>query len=149
MGRELLVFETSGRCFGIAIEDVERVVPALLPMPLPESPAAIAGLINLGGKAVAVLDLGVWFGKSPRTIALDDLLVVLRVGPRRVALHVEKARGVFSIAASAIQPAESVLPDAKHFCGVVMLGADIVLLPDIADFLAAADSLSLPQVSAA
>ncbi len=67
-------------CSASIIGDVECVVPAVRPVPLPHAPAGFEGIMNLRGIAVAVLDLRAWFGDAPREIQLDDLLIVLQRG---------------------------------------------------------------------
>ncbi len=115
--REILVFEADGRLFGLDIGDVECVVPAVRPIPLPHAVPGFEGILNLRGKAIAVLDLGAWFDAAQGEIQLDDLLIVLR----GVALHVRRVRGVVAIAVSSIQPAQGFIPSARHFEGVVMV----------------------------
>jgi chemotaxis signal transduction protein len=149
MTREILVFEAGGRAFGLAIGDIERVVHAVRPLPLPHGPAFIAGLLNLHGTAIPVLDLNAWFGDSPREVGIEDLMIVLRAGAARVALHVERARGVAAIAAAAVQPASSVLAHPQHFSGVVMIDDEIVLLPDVESFLAAVKEAEVPRKATA
>jgi chemotaxis signal transduction protein len=109
----------------------------------------IEGLLNLHGTPIPVLDLNVWFGDAPREVALNDLMIVLRAGVKRVALHAARARGVVSIAASSVQPATSVLASADHFSGVAMIENEIVLLPDIESFLAAVKHVELREATAA
>lgn len=147
--REFLLFDAGGRTFGLLIGDVERVIHAVRPVPLPHAPAFIEGLLNLHGTAIPVLDLNVWFGDAPRGTGLSDLMIVLRAGHSRVALHAEHARGVAAIADTAIQPAGTVLASSDHFAGVVMIEDRIVLLPDVASFLAAAKTIELREATAA
>lgn len=136
--REFLLFEAGGRSFGLRIGDVERVVHAVRPVPLPHGPAAIEGIFNLHGTAVPVIDLGVWCGEIAKEVRLDDIFVVLHVGERRVALHVESAQGVVEVPDTSIQPAGSAMMPAAHFHGVAMLERGVVFLPDVESFLAAA-----------
>lgn len=147
--REILLFEAGGRMFGLPVDDVERVVHAVRPVPLPHGPAFVEGLLNLHGTAIPVLDLNVWFGDAPREVGLSDLMVVLRAGSACVALHAERARGVATIAASVVQPAATVLASDDHFAGVVMIQNEIVLLPDVTSFLAAVKNIALCEATAA
>lgn len=147
--REILLFEAGGRMFGLPIADVERVVHAVRPVPVPHGPVFIEGLLNLHGTALPVIDLNAWFGDAPREVGLNDLMIVLRAGSARVALHAERARGVATIAASAVQPAATVLASGDHFAGVVMIQDEIVLLPDVASFLAAVKNIVLREATAA
>lgn len=149
MTHEILVFEAGARSFGLPIGDIERVVPAVRPVPLPHAPAAFEGILNLQGTAIPVLDLCAWLGDAPREVRLEDLMIVLRTGSTHVALHVERARGVFEIASASIQPAETILPSARHFAGVAMVEGGIVFLPDVANFIAAAQKIILPKADAA
>jgi len=136
--RKFLLFEAGGRSFGLRIGDVERVVHAVRPAPLPHGPAAIAGVFNLQGTAVPVIDVGVWCGELAKEVRLDDLFVVVRAHGRCVALHVESAQGVIEIPDTSIQPAGSAMMPAAHFHGVAMLERGVVFLPDVENFLAAA-----------
>lgn len=147
--REILLFEAGGRMFGLPVADVERVVHAVRPVPLPHGPVFIEGLLNLHGTAIPVIDLNAWFGDAPREVGLNDLMIVLRAGSARVALHAEGANGVAAVAASEIQAAESVLASGKHFSGVVMIEDEIVLLPDVAGFLGAVKNIESREVTAA
>ena len=88
-------------------------------------------------------------GDAPRDVGLGDLMIVLRAGSTRVELHAEHARGVATVTVSAIQPATAVLASADHSAGVVMIEDKIVLLPDVASFLAAARNVELREATAA
>lgn len=133
--REILVFEAAGRHFGLGIDAVERVVSAVRPISLPQPSAAIEGIINLHGMAVPVLDLRKWFGDVSKDVELDDLFIVLHVGPRRAALCAERAHGVAKIAIADIQSTKSLIPSARYFSGIVMLADMVVFLPDLESFL--------------
>jgi purine-binding chemotaxis protein CheW len=148
--QEFLLFEAGGRSFGFRIDIVEQVVTAVRPMTLPHAPAAIEGIFNLHGTAVPVVDLNAWFGDPPRDVRLDDLFVVLRIPGRAIALHVERANGVSTIADAAIQSADNAMVGAARFLGVAMSDNGIVFLPDIEAFVAAIQSLeSFDEATAA
>src|SRR5271165_1447333 len=75
--------------FGIAAERVQEVIcpPAITPVPL--APRAVAGLINLRGQIVTVIDLPRRLGIEERTEGTPPAIVVLRNEHALVGLLVD------------------------------------------------------------
>ena len=146
--RDVLVFEAGGRLFGLGIQDVERVLPAVRPVRLAHN-SAFEGIVNLHGTAIPVFDLRVWFGDEAKEVQLEDLLIVVRAGTRRVGLFADRARGVAAIATSSIQPVQTMVPNTRHLAGVVMIADGIVFLPNVAAFMETLADVAAAEVTAA
>lgn len=74
----LVVFRLCGQGFALAVESVAEVVPfAWLDRP-PGLPAVMEGILNLGGRAVAVLRTDRILGLGDGRFGLDASILVLR-----------------------------------------------------------------------
>ncbi|HEX5408266.1 MAG TPA: chemotaxis protein CheW [Gemmatimonadaceae bacterium] len=56
--RQLVLFRLSSRTYGVALDAVREIMPYRQPTRLPGAPACIAGLLNVHGSVVTVVDLG-------------------------------------------------------------------------------------------
>lgn len=79
--------EADERC-ALPLACVEEVVPIARLLPLPEAPAYVAGVLDLRGQLVPILDLVARLHGRLREHELDDSIIVCRVGERVVGLLV-------------------------------------------------------------
>ena len=95
------------------IADAEYVLPAadVLQMEsyvgatkVPGAGAQVAGLVQIRGRVVPVLDLRVVFGLPAIPPTLDSRVVVMRRDDRTIGLLVDSAREVLKIPAADFQP---------------------------------------------
>ena len=95
------------------IADAEYVLPAadVLQMEsfagatkVPGAAAPVAGLVQIRGRVVPVLDLRVVFGLETKAPTLDSRVIVMKRGDRTVGLLVDSAREVLKIPAGDFQP---------------------------------------------
>lgn len=71
---------------------------------VPGAPPYVAGLVQVRGRVIPVVDLRKRFGLPPIERTLDHRVVVVQVGPRVAGLLVDSAREVLSIAESSVAP---------------------------------------------
>ncbi len=74
--RRLCTFQLGDLWFGVNVQRVREVVPPPAITPVPRAPIAVAGLINLRGQILTVIDLGKWLGFEPGSAALLSTMVV-------------------------------------------------------------------------
>jgi purine-binding chemotaxis protein CheW len=95
------------------IADAEYVLPAVDVLQMesfsgatkvPGAAAQIAGLVQIRGRVVPVVDMRIVFGFDAVTPTIDSRVVVMKHGERTVGLLVDSAREVLKIPASAFQP---------------------------------------------
>lgn len=84
---------------------------------VPGAGAQVAGLVQIRGRVIPVVDLRVVFGLPTITPTLDSRVVVVRHAERTVALLVDSAREVVKIAAAEFQPPPTVV--ARQTDGLV------------------------------
>ena len=101
--RRLLLFGVGGCVYGCDIGTVREIFPFRRPTRLPGAPTFVAGLINLRGTVVTVLDLAVRFGGAT-VDASTGSIVLVEHGTKVVGLAVDDVRDVQRLAASELDP---------------------------------------------
>ena len=99
------VFRLGGSSYALDIGLVGEVLPAAAPTPLPRSPAGIAGLVNLRGRPLAVVDPWQLFDLQRPAGQQPTQVLVLRTAVDLAALPVDACAGVIT-ATSALLPAD-------------------------------------------
>lgn len=145
----LLCFSLSGRRFGLALDQVERVVRMVDVTPLPHAPRIVSGVVNHRGRIVPVIDIRSRFGLPPRETALSDQLIIAANARWPLALHVETVGGVVEHPDHAVQLAASLAPGVGYLRGVVKTDGEMVLLHDLDLLLSHDEACVLDQALAA
>jgi purine-binding chemotaxis protein CheW len=120
----------------------EYAVPATLVLhlesfeaatPVPGAPPYVAGLVQVRGRVVPVVDLRRRFGLPPTAHALDHRVVVVQIGSRVAGLLVDSAREVIQLDDTWFKDApELIRQQADGFVrGVVTVAGRLFLLVDV------------------
>ena len=112
---------------GLLLDTVEEVVPIAKLAALPEAPPWVAGLLNLRGESLPVLDVHARLTRARRRPLLEDLVVICRWNGRRVGLVVQAVDEVSETDVDAIQSPGDV-PHAPYLLGVVRRDADLIVI---------------------
>jgi purine-binding chemotaxis protein CheW len=132
---DYLTFQIAGSLYAVPAACVVEVAPSLRPAPLPGAPAIVLGVINVHGRHVAVFDVRGRFGAGAAELGLDEHLIVVRADGRLVALAVDRATGLASIAAAEIAGRDALGVEARHVAGVAGGAEGAVVIHDIDRFL--------------
>jgi len=99
---------------------------------VPGTAPYVAGLVQVRGRVVPVVDLRARFGLPPVTPTLDTRVVVVQRDERTVGLVVDSAREVVQLALDAIKPPPEVLANGGHgfIKAVAQAGQRLVMLID-------------------
>lgn len=89
-GPRYLVLRVGSQRVGVPLEDAREIVPPRSLTRLPGAPAWIAGLVNIRGRVVTVVDLGRRLGAD----AAAGPIVVVEVAGRSLALRVTAVEAV-------------------------------------------------------
>jgi purine-binding chemotaxis protein CheW len=96
---------------------------------IPGAPAFVAGLVQVRGKLVPVIDLRTRFGLAPGEHNLDSRVIVVRIGQRTAGLLVDSARDVLRLDESSFQPPPDLVEvQAAGFVKAVTTDASRLLL---------------------
>lgn len=98
---------------------------------IPGAQPHVAGIVQVRGRVVPVVDLRVKFG-LPSAVSADSRLVVVQIGERQVALLVDLAREVVRLADEQVKPPPPMV--AAQSRGIVRaiahVGSRMVMLVD-------------------
>lgn len=135
---KVLVFQIGDDRYGLPLAVIARVLPAAALKQVPQAPAYVAGLMDLHGEPVPVLDLSRLAGQAPEQVWFDTRIVLVDYpvagGTRPLGLLAEHVAGVETLAADALRDAGI---DGAPFLGQVSSGAQGMLqLVDIAQLIA-------------
>jgi chemotaxis signal transduction protein len=96
------VVRVAGHAYGVAVVSVVEVVRMVALSPIPDGPPWMAGMADVRGAAVPVVDLAARLGQVPRTRVVDRRIVVTGDPAAPFGLIVDEVAGV----APAGSPAE-------------------------------------------
>ncbi len=99
-----LLFEFHGTRYALAAEAVQTTfwLPEL--SPVEDLPPYFVGLINLHGRVIPIVDLGLRFGHPPRGYRFDQSVVLLKRGARQVGIIADTVLDLVDIAPAALEP---------------------------------------------
>jgi len=131
----MVVFTLDDLTYALPLNQVIRVIHAVEFRKLPKAPEIVAGIINVKGEIIAVIDVRKRFGIKSREIDPDDQLIIADTGKRKVALWVDKVEGVENLNASQRVDTSEALSYAKYINGVVKVADNLILIYDLEQFL--------------
>jgi len=131
----IVPFSVEGLSLALALEKVERVIPAVAVTPLPGAPPAVSGVIDLGGRVVPVFDLRRRFGLPEKELLPENRMIIAASSKRTVAMVVDDAGGVIETGPGMAAPSAEVLPALAHVAGVVKTPGGMMVIQDIDSFL--------------
>jgi purine-binding chemotaxis protein CheW len=127
-----VLFKVAGTAYVLPASDVLQMESFTGATRVPGTPAHVAGLVQIRGRVVPVVDLRARFGLPAAEPVLDTRVVVVKQGERVVGLIVDSAREVLAIAPEAFRPPpEIVAEQASGFVkAVAQVGGRLVMLID-------------------
>jgi len=101
---------------------------------VPGTAGYVAGLVQVRGRVVPVVDLRARFGLPPVAPTIDTRVVVVQSAERTVGLLVDSAREVVELEAGALKPPPAVIASGGHgfVKAVAQTGKRLVMLIDFA-----------------
>jgi purine-binding chemotaxis protein CheW len=141
---DIVPFELDGHRFALFAVDVQEVLRAAAPSPLPAAPAIILGVLNVRGTLVPVLDVRARFRLTPRPLRHTDHLLVVRPREARTsAIVVDRAASLRALPVASLREAQLRAREAEHVGGIATVEDGSIVIYDLAKFLTADEALSL------
>jgi purine-binding chemotaxis protein CheW len=144
-GRPLVVFSLDDQRYALALARVQRSIRVVAITPLPEAPAIVLGVIDLGGMVIPVIDIRMRFNHPPREVRLSDHLVVATTGRRTVALLVDETKGVIEVSPESYAPAADILPRLDLLDGAMKLEDGLILIHDLERLLSLEEETAIDR----
>ncbi len=107
---KVLVFHIGPDRYGLALKAITRVLPVVGLKQIPLAPAFVAGLMDLHGEPVPVIDLSTLGGFPPRAIRVDTRIVLADYplpdgGHAAIGLLAQQVVGVETVAEDSLREA--------------------------------------------
>jgi purine-binding chemotaxis protein CheW len=132
----IALFRLAGRPCAVAASNVVEILAAVAVTPIPRQPAYIAGVVDLRGTIVPVLDLRVRFGMPARPMELSDRLIVIRAAERLLMLWVDDVEAFAPVDRSTWSSAGGLVTGDRSLAGVVSGGDGVTTIYDVDAFVA-------------
>lgn len=139
MHKELITFRISDQMFGVDIMAI-REIRAWTPLTrLPRVPAYVAGVVNLRGAVLPVIDLSVRLGWPETAATPRNPIIVTEFGGQLRGLIVHDVNDIISIDIATLQRPDAVTNDeiSNYLEGVAPLDDEMVMVLDLARLMAA------------
>lgn len=112
MQREFITFEVEGQLFGIDIMAI-REIRAWTPVTrLPSVPDYVAGVVNLRGTVLPVVDLAARLGWKATEPTSRHAIIVVHIDGQARGMIVDAVSDIVTICADALQPPPTTSGDA-------------------------------------
>lgn len=143
MKMELITFEVASQLFGLdimAIREIRAWTPATR---LPQVPSYVAGVVNLRGTVLPVIDLAARLGWPATEPTPRHAIIVVQCGEQTLGLIVDSVSDIASLPDDALQPppAASQNDVVPFLHGLAPLGDRMVMVLDL-ERLAGAEVLA-------
>ena len=99
-----VLFSVDDQIYALDIWEVERIVRAVKVKPLPEVPSYVAGVVDVHGQVLPVVDLRLRFDQPTRPVQIDDHFLIARSPTHGLVLPVDDTLGSRQIPSDAIPP---------------------------------------------
>jgi purine-binding chemotaxis protein CheW len=93
--RQFCTFLLDGRWYGVDIHDVREILPSQSMTPVPLASRLVAGLINLRGQILPVIDLRACLLLPQRLLGQTSMHIVVSTRDEPISLLVDAALGVY------------------------------------------------------
>jgi len=136
-----VVFEVAGAEYALPASEVLAMESYTGATVVPGAAPYVAGLVQIRGRVVPVVDLRVRFGMTPKEVDLDSRVVVTQLGERTVALLVDRARRVVDVPADSFRPPPDIVVEqaAGFVVAVARLEDRLLMRLDLAKVIGEVD----------
>lgn len=134
---QVVGFELAGQKYAFRIERIQEIITPGRITAIPEVPAYVAGVSNLRGTIIPVVDLRLLFGLPERTIDADTRTIVVNVGSRIMGCTVDTVSQVIRINADQVHPAPAAVAAGgpRYIEGFARVNDDLLILLDVDNLL--------------
>ncbi len=143
-----LVFLINGQSYGTPLLKVREVVERYTPKPIPNAPTYFAGVVNIRGEIVGVIDLRIRFGHKSESDP-RQALIVLSTSKGPMACLVDQVDSVISLKKPDIEKQVNAAIGIKDeaILGVVKNDGNLTVLVDLITIVEASNNSQLKKTA--
>ena len=126
-----LLFWVEGKRYAMRVNQIKRIIRATEIISVPESKNIVAGLVNVAGTIIPVIDMRTYFGSLSKEIQLSDRFILINKDDKDLVLWVDQVDGVIEILDSSIEDKLD-----ENLCSIkaVSIEGEIVLIQNMDEF---------------
>ncbi len=131
--KQFLTFSLKSQPYGVPIGSVREINRVTDITPVPQTPGFVAGVINLRGKVIPVVDLRMKFGIPSVPHTRETCIIVIESDAGQVGMIVDSVSGVIDLSAEQIEPRPAMGEESKisYVIGMGKIDNTVVILIDI------------------
>lgn len=147
--RQIVTFLLAGQEFGVDIMRVQEIIRCQEVAHLPQLPAFIAGVIDLRGKVIPVIDLRQRFETVSTGHTGLTRIIVVNVDAETIGVIVDAVSAVIRLAAEQIEPPPPVVAGIgnQYLLGIGKVAGRLIVLLDLDRLLSAKEKNALTALS--
>jgi purine-binding chemotaxis protein CheW len=130
---QYLTFKLRDQIYGVGIASVREINRAMDITEVPRTPTFVAGVINLRGKVIPVVDLRMKFGMAKTQFAKETCIIVLDADSGQIGVIVDAVNAVITLHAEQLQ-APPIMGDDEDLDFVLGMGKvedHVIILVDV------------------
>ena len=138
---QYLTFEIRNQCYGVPIATVREINRVTDITAVPHTPSFVAGVMNLRGKVIPVVNLRLKFEFEAAAHTRQTCIIVIEGDSGQVGMIVDSVTGVIDLVQTQIEPAP-VMGDQDKLSFVTGMGkaeTGVIILVDIVRALSIAE----------
>ena len=134
---QYMSFVLNSQSYAVAISIVREINRVADITSVPQTPAFVAGVMNLRGKVISVVDLRLKFGLAAVERTRETCIIVIEGDSGQVGMIVDSASGVLVLNAEQIEPAPVMgnADDLSFVRGMGKVENTVLILVDIVSAL--------------
>ncbi|SEA23446.1 chemotaxis protein CheW [Alkalimonas amylolytica] len=133
----VLAFSVDNQRYAVDLNCVNKVFPAVAISPLPDSPAFVAGLVNVHGTLIPVANLRLKFNLPVTELALQHRFLWVTTPDREWLLWVDSVEGVQWCPPEQQEQASTLPQPSSQLSAMVALTDGVMLIQDVSALLTA------------
>ena len=149
MEEQLVIFELNNELYGLDVGHVQTIIPLQTIVEVPNTPSFMAGVVNLRGAVIPVVDLRIRFNLSHPEEEMKAVVIIATLDDMQVGLVVDKVTEVVKIEQESIEPPSPLLVSVEtaYLRGIGKLDERPIILLDLAQIFSPDEQLALAQTA--
>lgn len=134
---QYLTFVLSQQLYGVPIGAIREINRMSEITPVPKTPSFVAGVMNLRGKVIPVVNLRKKLNFEPIETTKETCIIVIEAFDGQVGMIVDSVSGVIELASNQIEPTPNLgnLVDTEFVLGMGKIENKVIVLIDIVKVL--------------
>lgn len=145
---QLVIFQLGGEEFGVEIMAVQEIIKMPAITAIPQAPEYVAGVINLRGRIIVVVNLGKKFNILSSEKNKEYKVIVVELENQVIGMMVDSVSEVLRIPSTSVDPAPGMVASgisSSYIQGVGKLEDRLLILLDLRNVLSDHETEELYQ----